>query len=137
MKLTKVFIIDRYLGIPYKNMGRTLEGLDCYGLILSIYKDAGIELVDIDTYPADWALTDGNHVSSFIEDYSKAWITVSTPVLLDVVGFKNSKGIFNHAGIMLNSSKVINTCRAGTVILDIFGPLKDKVVGYYRHKRFM
>jgi probable lipoprotein NlpC len=128
--ITEMFITDKYLGVPYVHLGRTLEGLDCYGLILSIYKDAGIELFDLDTYPKDWSLKGGNH---FIENYSKEWKQVYTPKFLDVVGFKSSRGIFNHAGVMLDANRFINTCRAGTVIQDLYGKWGGMVVGYYRN----
>ena len=131
MKLTEKSIVDKYLGVPYRHLGRAPAGLDCYGLILSIYKDAGIELFDIDTYPKDWSLKGGNH---FIDNYSKDWQQVEVPAFLDVVGFKSSKGVFNHAGVMLDRFRFINTCRAGTVIYDLYGKWGDLVVGYYRHK---
>lgn len=39
--------LNEYIGIPYVGEGRSRDGLDCYGLVLLIYKDHfGIELPD-------------------------------------------------------------------------------------------
>lgn len=34
-------LIDNYLRVPYLDQGRTLEGLDCWGLVLGIRRDLG------------------------------------------------------------------------------------------------
>ena len=39
------------LGIPFTNRGRTLDGLDCYGLVMEVYKKFGITLPE---YNADF-----------------------------------------------------------------------------------
>lgn len=41
----------RYIGIPYEHQGRSMKGLDCYGLVVLVYKDKlGIELPDVEHY---------------------------------------------------------------------------------------
>ncbi|MCM1497276.1 MAG: NlpC/P60 family protein [Clostridium sp.] len=38
---------DKYIGIPYKELGRDENGLDCYGLCHKVYKDElGITIPD-------------------------------------------------------------------------------------------
>lgn len=38
---------DKYIGIPYKELGRTTDGLDCYGLCHEVYKnELGIIIPD-------------------------------------------------------------------------------------------
>jgi cell wall-associated NlpC family hydrolase len=39
------------LGIPFTNRGRTLDGLDCYGLVMEVYKKFDITLPE---YNADF-----------------------------------------------------------------------------------
>jgi len=126
-------IIKRYLGVPYKLHGRGMTGIDCYGLIISIYKEIGIELLDIENYPQDWALKGGNY---FIENYHKQWEQVDVPKLFDVIGLKNNRGLFNHAGVILDSEKFIHTSKAGTVVARI-ADWKVKISGFYRNKNFI
>ncbi len=132
--MTIKFIVEKYLGIPYRHRGRDLSGLDCYGLIISIFEDAGISLFDIEEeYTEDWAWKGKN---LFIENAYLEWEQVKTPYFLDVVGFVNSKGVVNHAGVMLTSTKFIHTCKAGTVISSLNDyRKKNRIAGFYRHKK--
>lgn len=46
------------IGVPYKLHGRTKEGLDCYGLVLEIYRRAGLTLADLEYTSNDISLCD-------------------------------------------------------------------------------
>ena len=72
--MSNTYIITKYLGIPYKNMGRDLEGLDCWGLVLALYKDIlKIDLPDtIDNYGIDWSWKGKNY---FKENYTNKWLS--------------------------------------------------------------
>lgn len=39
--------IDDLIGVPYKDNGRTLDGLDCYGLAIEVEKRLGKNLRDV------------------------------------------------------------------------------------------
>ncbi len=130
--MTKQEIIKKYLGIPYKHQGRSLEGLDCWGLILAVYADLGFKLWDIEEdYTEDWSWKEKNY---FIENYHKQWQRVDKPYIFDGVLFHNGKGIANHGGIYLGDDKFLHTCKAGTVI----GRLSNakwckRIEGFYRY----
>jgi cell wall-associated NlpC family hydrolase len=129
--MTEEQLILKYLGIPYQHQGRVMTGLDCYGLIIAVYADLGHELLDIDEdYSEKWSWKGKN---LFIENYHKQWMFVNEAQVFDVVLLGNSKGIANHAGIMLKDNRVLHTCRAGTVV----SRLEDltrmyKFMGFYR-----
>lgn len=41
---------EKYIGLPYKTLGRDLNGIDCYGLVYLIFKhELGIDLPIINT----------------------------------------------------------------------------------------
>lgn len=126
-------ITKKYLGIPFLHRGRTIKGLDCYGLIILIYKDLGFKIYDIGEYDLDWGIKGGN---LFVENYHKQWEQVEVPKLFDIVLFANNKNLVVHGGIMLDNNRFLHTCKAGTVI----GNLNSKewqahIAGFFRLKK--
>jgi len=126
-------LITPYIGLPYKHHGRSREGFDCYGLIVAIYADLGFKLMDIEEkYDEHWSWQGRNH---FIENYHKQWDIVTTPKPLDVIMFKNKRGIVNHGGIIIDRFRFINARKAGVVIDRINGDKWAKSLdGFYHLK---
>ncbi len=125
--------IDKYLGIPYVHLGRTMQGLDCYGLIILVYKDLGYELMDLEDYNKHWALR-GQDL--FVDNYQKQWERGTTPQPFDVVLFRGTKGVANHAGIYFGPERFLHCIEAGVVV----GKFSDdrwgkNVEGYFRMKK--
>ena len=131
--MTEQDIIKRYLGVPYQHQGRSMQGLDCYGLIIAIYADLGIKLFDIEEeYTPEWSWQNKNY---FLENAYKDWEEVSKARLFDVVTFKNGKGVMNHAVVMLDGNRFINSCKAGTVVCRLSDQIWQKrFYGFYRQK---
>ncbi len=125
----------KYVGLPYLHKGRDEKGLDCWGLILLIYKDLkGVRLWDIgEDYPEDWSWS-GRDL--FMENYQKQWERVEKPGTLDVVLIKNGLGVANHAGVMLNDRTFVHClAKAGVVLSRVTDKQwKPRIVGYYRMK---
>lgn len=128
-------IIRRYVGVPFKNQGRTIEGLDCYGLVMMIYADQGFKLFDLDhPYPTKWAvLANVTGKNYLLENYHRQWKEAEHPNFLDLICFNNAEGVGHHVGVYLGDGKFIHTIKAGTVVCSIQG-WKDKVRGFYRKK---
>jgi cell wall-associated NlpC family hydrolase len=126
------YIRDKYIGVPFEHRGRTMAGVDCWGLIILIYADLGIQLLDLENYEKDWVLQGQNY---FIENYHKEWEKVGEPKLFDGVLFFNNKGIVSHAGIYLSDGYIIHTLPLGTVVSKISDiEHKYKLAGVYRLK---
>jgi cell wall-associated NlpC family hydrolase len=130
--ITEDAIIRRYLGKPYKLHGRTIRGLDCYGLIILIYADCGHELWDInEEYDEAWGWKGKDY---FLENYYRQWIRFSTPKLFDVVLFKNKTGAATHGGVVLNKGRFIHCVKNTGVIISRLSDWKYKTEGFYRLK---
>ena len=128
------FIINKYLGWQYKHRGREEGYVDCYGLIIHIYRDLGIKLWDIEEqYDKNWSFKGKNY---FIENYYRQWVKVANPNVFDVVLFGKSQLAVNHGGVILSNGRFIHTCRAGTVIsrLGNFQWWK-RIQGFYKFKK--
>lgn len=126
-------LLDICLGIPFKHHGRDRTGLDCYGLIIFVYKQMGYALLDIDEdYDARWAWKGRN---LFIENYHKQWVKVEKPGFLDVALFKNSRGVADHGGVMLDENRMLQTSRQGTLVVKMSGYVRAKDIEGYYHLR--
>jgi len=131
---TERLIIDKYLGIPYRHRGRTMEGLDCWGFLKLFYADLGIRLFDIEDleYSRVWGLEGKDY---FKEHHFHDWVQVKSPEILDAVLFVNSRKIANHAGIVLNNGRFIHSCRQGVIISRLNDPRwLTRIEGFYRLK---
>lgn len=133
-------IISKYLGVPHRTKGRCIDpknekayGLDCYGLIVTIYADIDYQLLDWEDvdYDEEMRLEQG-----FVEEnYHKQWEKISEPEVFDVVLLKGVDKNRYHAGVVLRNGRFIHTSKAGTAVSRLDEPRwKSRIVGYYRYK---
>lgn len=130
--MTPNSVAQKYLGAPYKHRGRDLAGLDCWGLVILVYRDLGIDILDIKDYEEGWACKGKNY---FFEHYYEKWQKVSGPGFLDILLFKNGRGTPYHAGIYLENDRFIQGTNAGVVISQLNGKFKDRLEGIYRYDK--
>lgn len=122
----------KFLGIPYKHLGRSWKGVDCYGLLLLYYKELfNIELKDW-WYEKDWSKKGHNY---FLNNYPNVAIKVNVPKVHDAVLFYtdiNTK-VVNHAGIFVEANGVLQALKSGVAYTNINSPvLRTRIEGYYR-----
>lgn len=111
-----------------------MDGLDCWGFLKCVYADLGISLFDVEDleYGQAWALRGKDY---FKDNCEHDWDQVDEPQVLDAVLFLNSRGVANHAGIVLSQGRFIHCCRAGVVVSMLDSPSwRKKVEGFYRLK---
>lgn len=127
-------LISTYLGVPFKHMGRDLQGLDCWGLVVHAYMaELGVAVLDLGDYERKWADKGGNY---FVEKYYGEWslVRAADARIYDVVLFKNPKGVPYHAGLMLNFGEFLQCAgKVGVVKTKLDRAWKDKIYGVYRH----
>ena len=133
--ITEEFIVNKYLGIPFKHRGRDFSGLDCYGLVIKIYEDLGYRIFDLESYDEVLLQSDANY---FIDNYHKEWARIEKPKIFDVVLFKNAScGIVTHCGVVLKEDKFIHCSRKtkGVIVSRLFSNAWVKATeGFYRLK---
>jgi cell wall-associated NlpC family hydrolase len=112
-----------------------MDGLDCWGFLKLVYADLGFTLFDIEDlqYSKVWGLKGRDY---FKENYANDWFRVDDPESLDGILFVNSRGIANHAGVVLENRRFIHCCRQGVIVsrLDDVS-WKQKTEGFYRLKK--
>lgn len=136
--------IEKYIGIPYLELGREKNGVDCYGLCYQIYKnELGIEIPDyFGTGFQD--LIDENakkklkeELQNFILDESeKEWIEVplSEAKEFDLVLF-NICGYIVHIGIMISKDSMLHSFNGMDCVIEKLGQKwTGRVHKLVRHK---
>jgi cell wall-associated NlpC family hydrolase len=122
-------MFDKWVGIPYKHLGRDKEGIDCWGLIVEIYKEKGIDVLDLD-YEKD----SRKRGDIFMLHYYQDWQEVKEAKMYDVILLENrDRDIASHAGVYISGGKFIHASKRG-VIIDRLSRWQDKIIGIYRHK---
>ena len=125
--------IDDLIGVPFVNGGRDVKiGLDCWGLVMEVFRRYGIEIPDfiIDAFAF-------RAVDTLIGEaaVSRTWEEVYRPSDGDVplvVLMRLHRIYVTHAGVLLHNDRIIHTMENTNTVLTKVGLLKDKIVGYYR-----
>lgn len=100
---------NKYIGLPYKDNGRTTAGIDCWGLACLVYREhLDIELPTLDdSYVGSQDLA----VRELVKHTKESWISVQEPKLGDICVF-NILGEPTHVGIYVGDQKFLHA-RAG------------------------
>ena len=101
--------INKYIGLPYKDNGRNVDGIDCWGLACLFYKqEYNIDLpsnADLYEGPNDTGIPD------VISQYKDNWEEVKYGNVGDICLF-NIYGELSHVGVYLGDRKFLHS-RAG------------------------
>jgi hypothetical protein len=122
-----------YIGIPFKAHGSDREGLDCFGLIRLVYKEAFDIKIDPVPYPDPQDLSEN---AVWIKDTQKDWTETNDPEPGDLISFK-ILGHESHLGIVYDPGKTFlhSDSSAGVVIERMKSIMWSKRIGkFYRHK---
>ena len=104
---------DKYIGIPYKELGRDRSGIDCYGLCLLVYKnELGIKIPDYFGigYEKNKDELRGELQKFIVQESKKNWVEVNLTegkpfdlILFRIAGYVIHIGILVDSNIMLHS----------------------------------
>jgi len=106
-----------YIGLPYKHLGRDKKGVDCYGLVVLLYKDKlGVELPDVHEYK--FGEDACNYMTAFYTEkkyehvlgFSQLWTPVEKLEPYDILLFNTYKELEapTHSGVFLGEGKFIH-----------------------------
>lgn len=129
---------SKYTIAPFKDHGRDLSGLDCWGLVRLVYlQELNIVLPEF----AEISPSDLRRVAHMIDGAkdSEEWSSVDRPNLepFDVVVMSQYGGIRNaHVGLITNAGKLMHVEKGSNVLvlsLDHF-TIRERVKCFRRHK---
>ncbi len=123
---------NKYVGIPYVEKGRDVNGVDCWGLVRLIYKDQ--YNIELPSFADEYIPKDTSRISELVHQYNEGWDRATAPVEGAGVLF-NIYGHASHMGVMLDKVNFIHSIRgADTSISRIDSPKWAKrIEGYYTY----
>lgn len=110
--------IEEYIGIPFKNHGRDLDGFDCWGFCIHYCKGLNRELPDFQYEKSDDE-TMGENYEKILMELGNKVTKVREPEKDDFILFKNSRGLFSHIGISLGNRRFIHCDLLGVRVLTL------------------
>ena len=123
---------EKYVGVPFVDGGRTIEGLDCWGLVCLIYAE---QLgVDLPSY-GDVSARDLLAIARAIEGGREPWQPVDKPQAFDVVSMRfYNRSWVGHVGVMVDGTQMIHTEEtiAAAIIPVSHYTVRDRISGYWR-----
>lgn len=123
--------ITRYLGTPYKEGGRDISGLDCWGLIRLVYHEIlGISLPLLPGYTSDNLLSLTREIAAQIDGH---WDEVIKPKEFDAVAM----GIGDtphHVGLWTaaDGGRIIHTFKGRAVAAETVRQLRVQGMKYIK-----
>jgi len=127
--------VNDYIGIPFGKNGNTREGLDCWRLVVMIYKERlGIDLPDFSGIYVDGSLTSLKKVTRIIREGKKEWKKVDKPISYDVVLIRTGNMLY-HSGIVVDKKRMLHVMEGIDTTIEEFTSLQwqNKVEGFYRY----
>jgi len=125
-----------YLGIPYATRGRDRQGLDCYGLVVLVFREVfGVSLTSF----ADFDIESPEIHDVWDESRGSEWVRLSDEEVApgDVVDVI-LMGV-PHCGIVVDKTRMIHSRIGVGVVIENFarGYFCRRVKGFYRHRARM
>ena len=126
--MTELQIVEKYLKVPYKSEGKDMNGMNCWELVKSVYRDLGKPLEDLVEYAEKCPIGEQARLA---ESYKDSVVKVSSPQSFDIVLMEFDGNL--HAGIVLSKFRFLHTCRSGTGVCRLNDHFWWKrILGYYR-----
>lgn len=102
MSLDRSLYID-LVGVPFVPFGRTIKGLDCFGLVMLVYKRRGIIVPDVKYGDTD----ESRNAAITSAENLKGWEAVKQSPGV-AVAFRKG-GIVQHCGIVIDDDRFIHS----------------------------
>ena len=128
--------LNAFVGLPYKDRGRDYSGVDCWGLLWIVYRDAlGVELpAYLDAYrPIDDRERE-DIAQTIVGNYS-GWRQIASPEPFDAVLLRVG-GIACHIGVTAGDGAMLHIMRGHSAVIESYRANKwvKRVHEYYRYK---
>jgi cell wall-associated NlpC family hydrolase len=125
--------VDRFVGLPWQDRGRTAAGVDCWGLVRLVY--AGELGIDLPDHAGDYVDTgDRGAILPLVEDARADWWPVRTVARAgDLVLMRQAPW---HVGVVVGRGRMLHIPEGGTSCIEPYetGRWGNRVEDIYRHR---
>lgn len=125
---------SQYVGLPFKDKGRDISGVDCWGLLTLAFASRGVRVPD---YAGEYTgAQERAEVSALLTRASSAlpWMQVAEPEEWAVVMFRTGSAR-SHVGIVTGRGRMLHISKNTTSRIESFetGLWTPRLVGFYRY----
>lgn len=120
---------NKYIGIPYKDGGRDLDGVDCWGLVRLIYNNE--YNINLPSFSNEYVITDHDRVNELFAQYREGWIVEENPKEGDVVLLR-LLGNESHVGVLVNDKQFLHVTRKTLAAIENLDSIrwKNRIVSF-------
>ena len=126
--------LDDLIGKRFVNGGRKpVTGLDCWGLVMEVYRRYGISIPDFTVDAFAFQAIDvlaGKAVESRVWERVHEFRDKDAPL---VVLMRMHPKLITHVGVYIGHNRIIHTMKMTGIITSRASALKSRIVGYYRY----
>jgi len=129
---------SEFIGVPFRDRGRTLEGADCWGLFrLAIWKVAGLELPMYDEHYASSIerRVNAEMIRGGMGDWQE--VPAGTEQRCDGILMKDGRWD-SHIALVVQRGRMLHTYQGGASCVDRYldSPFRERLIAFYRHRSF-
>ena len=122
------------VGVPFKYGGRDSAGMDCWGVVVAVYRALGIGVEDVGEYDAVLA-TDANPVFERVR--TQAWHPAREPyepydVLLYAGGCCGTAA--THCAVYIGRGRMLHALQGRGVVISRVRSFPKRLLGAWRHE---
>lgn len=129
---------NKYINIPFKFDGRSIDGLDCWGLVKAVYNDKlGIDLPNFNGALCDSSRETLRKVAEIAAQERKRWIKVDDAKEFDVVLMSPTGGNPYHVGIMADRRNMLHIMEGCNSTIERVDGMRwrNRIEGFYRYAK--
>ena len=123
---------NKYIGIPFLDKGRDINGIDCWGLVRLVYKQE--YSIDLPNFSTNYEAEDAERMSDLLAQYKEGWEKIDAPTEGCIVLF-NILGVESHMGIAVSSTHFLHARERRDSAIESFESVawRNRITGFYKY----
>ena len=123
---------NKYVGIPYKEKGRDLTGLDCWGLLRLVYSEEF--KINLPSFVTEYTENDTVRIEELIAQYKEGWEKLDSPQEGCVVLFR-ILGTESHVGVAISPTHFLHARDGQASAIESFESRawSNRIIGYFKY----